>query len=179
MLNTIAIEHQIWIAVPRQGVWCSITEAVQLAQWWPPDHWDIPVLEVGASVIYGFGLEVRPSTITTVESLREFSVCVEPCAFHPDFRPTTTFSLAEEDGGTRLTLTQTGYEGLPNPCRHYHMAECAIGYESVLENLKWYLEETIRTAHDILAPHQSNTKQSPAAIPLPVYSSQEAISILA
>lgn len=159
MLNTIAIEHEIWIAVSRQQVWRSISDPAQLAEWWPPDVWDIPALEVGTSVVYGFGLEIRPAIITALEPLREFAVCAEPCGFHPDFSPTTRFLLADADGGTHLTLIQTGYEGLPNPCREYHMAECVVGYESVLENLKWYLEETLPADHTLIVLPQTRSDE--------------------
>ena len=147
MPRNITLERSIWINAPRQAVWHSITDPEHLADWWSPDHWDIPALTVGARIMYGFELAVSRMTITAVDPMRKFGVCAEPCAVHPDFAPITMFTLSDTRGGTHLTLTQSGYDGLPDPCRQYRMAECANGFQSVLENLKFHLEDSAIFPH--------------------------------
>jgi hypothetical protein len=52
----------------------------------------------------------------------------------------TTWRLAEENGGTRLTITHSGYELEPDDVRHTSMEQNAFGFGMMLENLKAAVE---------------------------------------
>ncbi|MBP1994878.1 SRPBCC domain-containing protein [Paenibacillus eucommiae] len=52
----------------------------------------------------------------------------------PDHAMVTTFLLAEENGGTRVTITETGYE------TREQAKPTEEGYAMSLENLKAHLE---------------------------------------
>ena len=44
----------------------------------------------------------------------------------------TTFLLEEENSGTRVTVTETGFEALPDDIRQQRYNSTAEGYEKVL-----------------------------------------------
>jgi hypothetical protein len=48
--------------------------------------------------------------------------------------------LAEENGGTRLTLIYSGYELMPEATRQQRMEENTFGFGMMLENLQAYIE---------------------------------------
>lgn len=53
---------------------------------------------------------------------------------------TTTFRLEEENGGTRVTIHESGYETIPETERQQWFDATASGYTMSMENLKAYLE---------------------------------------
>jgi hypothetical protein len=53
----------------------------------------------------------------------------------------TRYVLEEEKGGTRVTVSETGFEALPDEIRQERFDSTARGYTTVLANLKSYLEE--------------------------------------
>ncbi len=57
----------------------------------------------------------------------------------PDRSITTTYTLEEENGGTRFTVTETGFESLPEDARKERLDQNGKGWEKVLENLKAFL----------------------------------------
>ncbi len=52
---------------------------------------------------------------------------------------TTTYTLEEENGGTRFTVTETGFESLPEDARNERLDQDSKGWEMLLENLKAFL----------------------------------------
>jgi hypothetical protein len=52
----------------------------------------------------------------------------------------TIWSLEEENGGTRLTITNAGYELEADDVRHNNMEQNAFGFGMMLENLEAYVE---------------------------------------
>jgi len=62
----------------------------------------------------------------------------EPEPSNPSFA--TTYTLEEENGGTRLTLTYSGYERMPEDIRQQNIEENAFGFGMVLANIKAHIE---------------------------------------
>ncbi len=58
----------------------------------------------------------------------------------PERSITTTYTLEEENGGTRFTVTETGFESLSEEARRERLDQNGKGWESVLKNLKAYLD---------------------------------------
>jgi uncharacterized protein YndB with AHSA1/START domain len=52
----------------------------------------------------------------------------------------TAYTLDEENGGTRLTLTYTGYELMPDDVRQKRMLQDQMGFGMMLENLQAFIE---------------------------------------
>ncbi|HMQ30228.1 MAG TPA: SRPBCC domain-containing protein [Chloroflexaceae bacterium] len=130
------VERSIWIAATPERVWQAVTDPALLSQWFGGGAvWEIPLLAVGATALYE-GSEVH--IIEVLDPPRQFTLRWEP---EPPATPTlTTFLLAPEAGGTRVTVRESGYELLPNDIRHRRMAQTDEGYRISLDHLAALLE---------------------------------------
>lgn len=139
MAEALTVERSVWINAPRERVWQAITDAEQIQQWWG-DYWDIPTLEVGATIKFGKPDDFMLATIDVLDPPRQFTIHWPP---QPQYHSTpilTIFVLAEENGGTRVTVSETGFEALPDDVRQTRFDQTAQGYATVMDNLKKYLE---------------------------------------
>ena len=140
-METIAIERSVWIAAPRERAWQAVTEPQHLDQWYATYYrWDIPALRVGAPVkFYGKDAntqsDIQLAMIEVVDPPRQFTL-----RWHSNPELVTTFRLEEENGGTRATITESGYEAVPDDERQAWVDSTDKGYTMSMENLKAYLE---------------------------------------
>ena len=132
-----AVERSIWIAAPRERVWRAITEPEQIAQWLLPR-------ELGARL-----KRDRSDTISLLMGEMEIGLAVLEALDPPqrltsrglpDRLLTTTYTLAEENGGTRATVAMTGFEALPEDARLERQAPSGAAWEMALANLKAFIE---------------------------------------
>jgi uncharacterized protein YndB with AHSA1/START domain len=138
-MEDIAVECSIWIAAPRERVWQAVTEPEQLAQWFAPGSpWEIPQLEVNTTVkFHNTETEILLATIETADPPQQFTLRWEP--EEDGTVLTTSFALAEENDGTRVTIRETGFESLAADIRRSRVEQTTAGYGMSLENLKTYL----------------------------------------
>lgn len=141
MIEPIIVERSIWINAPRERVWHAVTESEQINQWWGGDYWEITALQVGATVKFGDPNDLMVATITIVDPPREFSLQWPPQPQYHSIPMFTTFRLEEEKGGTRVTVTETGFEAMPDTIRQERFDSTAKGYETVLADLKRHVEQ--------------------------------------
>jgi uncharacterized protein YndB with AHSA1/START domain len=137
-----AIERSIWVDAPRERVWQSITDPKQLQQWYSPTTpWLLSALEVGGK-FYVYNVETETETYAEViELLDPPHQLVTRTVVKPTETPHfTAWKLDEENGGTRVTITNSGYELEPENTRHPNMEQNAFGFGMVLANLKAYNE---------------------------------------
>jgi len=142
--DTVAVERSIWINAAREKAWRAVTEPEHLNQWYATYyHWDIPNLYVGTTVTF-YNKDDRAdhqiATIAIVDPPRQFTVRWEPDRRFPAMTLVTTFRLEEENGGTRVTIHESGYEALPEDIRQEWFDATGGGYTMSMENLKSYLE---------------------------------------
>jgi hypothetical protein len=78
------------------------------------------------------------ATIEVVDLLRLFRLRWAPV--EQGVVLVTSFLLGEENGGTRATITETGYDALPKDQRQQWLDSTDAGYTMSMENLKAYLE---------------------------------------
>ena len=136
------LEHKIWIAAPRERVWHAVTETKQIKQWWGADGYaEITELTPGAAIRFKTGDGPIFATVRRVEPQQEFAYEWPP---HPRYFSVpfvTRYILDEEDGGTRVTFSETGFEAWPDDevCRA-RFERISGEFRMVLENLKAYLE---------------------------------------
>jgi len=133
-MEKIAVARDIWINAPRERVWRAVTESEQIRQWWGSDYWEITALQVGATIKFGDPDDLMLATVAVVDPPQ------------PQYHSTaffTTFRLEEENGGTRVTVTESGFEALPDDIRQQRFDSTAQGYETVLAGLKAYVERAI------------------------------------
>lgn len=140
--GTFAIERSIWIKAPINRVWQAVTEPEQIAQWFSPGTpWRGTGLHVGGQIsAYDpeTGADTHVEVIEKVEAPHQFMT--RSRAEPPALPQTTVWTLAEEDGGTRLTITNAGYELEPDATRASTMEQNAFGFGMMLENFKAFIE---------------------------------------
>jgi uncharacterized protein YndB with AHSA1/START domain len=141
-MEPFKVERSIWINAPRERVWRAVTETEEIKQWWGNDDWEITALEVGATVKFGDPDDLLLATVAVVDRPREFSIQWPPQPQYHSIAMVTTYRLEEENGGTRVTVTETGFEALPDDIRQKRFDSTAQGYETVLADLKVYVERT-------------------------------------
>jgi uncharacterized protein YndB with AHSA1/START domain len=135
-----AIERSIWINASRQRVWRAITDPKQVQQWFSPmTPWELSALEVGGRLYVKdaeSGAEMYVQVIELLDPPHRLVTRTEP----PDTIHVTAYTLEEENGGTRLTLTHSGYELEPEDTRWNNMEQNAFGFGMMLENLRAHVE---------------------------------------
>lgn len=136
------LEHQIWIAAPRERAWHAVTETAHIQYWWGASGYaEIEKLTVGASIRFNTTDGPILPTIRVVDPPHQFVYEWPP---HPRYFSVpflTSYTLDEESGGTRLTFSESGFEGWPDDeiCRA-RFERISGEFRMVLENLKAYLE---------------------------------------
>jgi uncharacterized protein YndB with AHSA1/START domain len=141
-LEVIGVERNIWIAAPIEKVWKAITDPAQIEIWFSPGmQWRGTSLQVGGKMaVYDpeTNHDLIVQVVEKVDPPRQLVMRseVQP----PDTPHVTTWTLEEENGGTRLTLTFTGYELEPDSTRDKNMDENGVGFTMMLENIKAHVE---------------------------------------
>jgi uncharacterized protein YndB with AHSA1/START domain len=105
-MDKLTVESSIWIDAPRQDVWRAITETQHIQHWWGDDSYGkIAALQAGAAI--EFGTDAVPGTLVVIDPPRELVYQ------RWDVIPMTTrYLLEEENGGTRLTVSEKGLEAI-------------------------------------------------------------------
>ncbi|MGH8247860.1 MAG: SRPBCC family protein, partial [Gammaproteobacteria bacterium] len=133
-----AIERSIWIDAPLERVWRAITDPKQIQQWFSPTTpWELSALEPGGRLYVQdaeTGAEMYVQVIELLDPPHRLVTRSEPEP--PETIHMTTYTLEEEDGGTRLTLTYSGYVLEPEVSRWINMEQIAFGLGMMLENLQ-------------------------------------------
>lgn len=139
--KTISVERSIWLAAPRQRVWKAITDPKEIEQWFSPGRaWRLSALEVGGrlSVVEAeSGADTYVQTVEVVDAPRLFATRTLP---EDGISYLSTWTLDEENEGTRLTLHYSGYELEPEAERQQKQEENTFGFGMMMENLEAYLE---------------------------------------
>jgi uncharacterized protein YndB with AHSA1/START domain len=138
-VDVISVERSVWINAPRERVWQAVTNPSQLTIWWTGGVWTIPALEVGGEVRFGMADDVATAKIAVLDPPNVFRMDWEPNPLFP-VAMTSELRLTEEDGGTRVTAIESGFEGLPEDIRAKRIEGNERGYEIVLAALKALLE---------------------------------------
>jgi len=144
-MMSLKVEQSVWIAASRERVWRAITDPEQLSQWWSPHRWEIPSLEVGAGVKFGDDEGYSFATIENLDPPNVFGLRWDPETAWPDVERhdiplRTIYVLTEEDGGTRVKVTETGFESLPDDVRRRRFDMTVQGYVQVLDDLQALVE---------------------------------------
>jgi uncharacterized protein YndB with AHSA1/START domain len=141
-MEKIAVERSIWINAPRERVWQAVTQPEQLTKWYATEYaWEIPVLQVGATVkFHNSATEILLARIEVVDPPHQFTIRWQPDKEYPAMSLVTSFLLQEENGGTRATISESGYELLPDDVRQQWMDATGGGYTMSMENLRAYAE---------------------------------------
>jgi uncharacterized protein YndB with AHSA1/START domain len=141
--KTLAIERSIWIAASRERVWRAVTDPKQLQHWFSPTTpWELSALEVGGRYFVHNSetdTEMYVQVIELIDPPRQLITRSVPEPPH-NLVKTTMYTLMEEDDGTRLIVTHSGYDQAPDDTHWGEMEQNAFGFGMMLQNVKAYLE---------------------------------------
>lgn len=130
------IERQMTFPTSRHEVWAAITEPEQISKWFGVEA-ELVLRPGGEGSFRWDDVEVRV-TVEEVSAPSRFSYRWEPSQT-PSGGPTTLveFELEEIEGGTRLTLVESGFAALPAESRR----ENEFGWDEELGHLRAYVLE--------------------------------------
>jgi len=143
--DAFTVRRTIRIAAPVEKVWRAVTEPEHISRWFGRTVLDgAGAGATGTMTFDGYG-EI-PIRVEAVDAPRSVSYrwsnddAVRRAGEMIDEATTTvfTFSLDEIDGGTELTVVETGFDRTSNPAAN--MADHAEGWVSELDKLVALLE---------------------------------------
>lgn len=131
------VERSIWISAPRQRVWDAVTDPAQMAQWFlSPSLGAQLKRDAGGKLLICFGpMEVGIAVFDTLDAPRRAT-----SRSLPEKQLVTAYAFEEENGGTRVTVTMSGFETLPTGAVQERLAPTGAAWEKALANLKAYVE---------------------------------------
>ena len=157
--STDRIEKQVLLRAPRERVWRAVSDAQQFGSWFGV-QFDAPFV-AGAQLIGRItptkvDAEIAKAqephagkafewSVERVEPMRLISFRWHPFAVEPGFdysqEPTTlvTFELEEEPDGTKLTISESGFDRIPLERRLKAFAANEQGWEAQSQLIAKYL----------------------------------------
>ena len=113
-MEQVKVERSIWIDAPRERVWQAITDPADLAKWLlPPALGADMQCDANDTILVSMGgMEIPIAVLEEVDAPRQ----VRSYGL-PDHVISITYLLEEENGGTRVTVTMSGFEKLPVDAR--------------------------------------------------------------
>src|SRR5215203_3168146 len=144
--STDRIEKTIILQAPRFSVWRALTESSELGRWFGAvlkDPFRPGVRVQGPITIPGYQHLTMDITVEQMEPERLFSWRWQPGGDpgkYPDEpRTLVVFELEDMPEGTRLTVTETGFDSLAPSRRTTSYRENDAGWTGQLKNLTKYL----------------------------------------
>lgn len=159
--STNRIEKQVLLQASLERVWSAISNAKEFGSWFGVQFDDAFVegeQTTGEIVPTTVDPEVAKSqepyegqpfeiTIERIKPMHHFSFRWHPYAIDPDFdyskEPTTliVFELEETDGGTLLSITESGFDSIPLERRAKAFEMNDQGWKAQLTLISKYLEQ--------------------------------------
>lgn len=146
------IERAMKLSASRSDVWRALTTEDGLAGWWA-DRVEVD-LRPGGTMRFHFGEKygIGEAEIEVLEPEHRFAFLwspftLEDAADYPDLRTRVEFTLAEERGGTMLTLRETGFASLPEVLAARALSDNQRGWDEELGHLRTYLKAGVTVVH--------------------------------
>jgi uncharacterized protein YndB with AHSA1/START domain len=144
-MNTDRIEKKLFLRAPRTRVWKALADARQFGAWFGVEFQG--AFQPGARLegrltIKGYDHLTMEVMVERVEPERLFSYRWHPYAVDPKMdysgEPTTLveFQLEEKDGGTQLTVVESGFDGIPAARRDEAFRMNDHGWTAQLKNIE-------------------------------------------
>jgi uncharacterized protein YndB with AHSA1/START domain len=134
------IRRSVVVAADRETVWQAITQPEQFSKWFGGQI-QFERLAVGEAMTF---FETESGTIAIVEPPERFGFYWTAETGYP-VETLVTFHLETVAGGTRITVTETGFEALPEEVRQIPFDRNNKGWGIQMENIAAYL----RTVDDV------------------------------
>jgi uncharacterized protein YndB with AHSA1/START domain len=148
--TTDRIEKKTLLRAPRARVWRALTDAREFGQWFGVslEGAFAPGAHVrGKITTKGYDHLTMELWVEKIEPERLFSYRWHPFAIDPNVdyskEPTTLvqFNLAEADGGTLLTVVETGFDAVPLARRPKAFEMNTHGWEMQTKQIAQYLAD--------------------------------------
>lgn len=135
------------IAAPPERVFHSLTDPEELAAWWgspetyQTEYWNADFRVGGKWVAGGHGSDGTPYSVSgeylEIDPPRRLVMTwAHDWERGAEYKTTVAFTLDVIEGGTRLTLRHSGFEGRQEQCRSH-----GEGWKMVLDWLRDYVEQ--------------------------------------
>lgn len=144
--GALTVTRTVTINAPIEKVWAAITEAEHIARWFGQSA-VLDEVAVGATGVFSFeGYGDFPVRIEELDPLRAIAYrwsndnarALDPDQVDPDHSTVFRFTLEPLDGGTQLTVVETGFGTLADPAAS--LESNRGGWTSELDELVSYLE---------------------------------------
>jgi uncharacterized protein YndB with AHSA1/START domain len=148
MSETDKIEKTIVLRAPRSRVWRAISDAREFGTWFRvklEGPFTVGKIAHGSITYPGYEHVKFTAHIDAIEPEHRMVMRWHPNAIDPDAdysaEPMTTvvFRLDDVPGGTRLTVTETGFDALPPDRRDLAFRSNDGGWAEQLTNVERYL----------------------------------------
>jgi uncharacterized protein YndB with AHSA1/START domain len=143
---TDRIERSIHLKAPRSRVWRAITNAEEFGGWFGANlkgQTFAPGKPTKGPITYpGYEHVMFDVVVEHMEPERIFSWRWHPAAIEPDVdyshepRTLVVFELADADGGTHLTITESGFDKIPPERRLGAFRLNSGGWDGQLRNIE-------------------------------------------
>jgi len=149
--DTDRIEKKIQLAAPRSRVWRAISDSKQFGEWFRvklEEQFTEGKTVRGAILHKGYENVAMELKIERIEPERYFSYRWHPYAIDPkvDYssEPTTLveFLLEEADGGTALTIIESGFDRIPLARRADALKMNDHGWTAQAKNIANYVSQS-------------------------------------
>ena len=148
--TTDQIVKETVLRAPRSRVWKAVSDAQEFGEWFRVDlsgQTFRPGEPVQGKMTYP-GYEGMPfeMVVADIEPERLFSFRWHPYGIDPNYdysdEPMTLveFELEEVDGGTKLTVTESGFDNIPLARRAEAFRMNSEGWAGQMENIRKYVE---------------------------------------
>lgn len=144
------IEKKVVLRAPRARVWRALTDAREFSEWFGVTlrgQFE-PGKQITGPVTYpGYEHLTMTTWVERMEPERLFSFRWHPAAIDPkvDYsnEPTTLveFRLEDAPGGTLLTVTESGFQGLPAARQGFAHEANSSGWEEQLRNIERHVAQ--------------------------------------
>lgn len=148
MSNTDRIEKELHLRAPRARVWSALTDAAQFSEWFRMKL-EGPFVAGGATrgriTIPGYEHVTVAFEVESIEPQTRFAYRWHPYAVDPkvDYAgeaPTLVeFTLRDHEGGTLLTVVESGFDKLPAHRRDEAFRMNTEGWQGQMKNIERYV----------------------------------------
>jgi uncharacterized protein YndB with AHSA1/START domain len=151
MNNIDRIEKEIIVHAPRAKVWRTVTDSREFGKWFQVEMQDafVPGARVRGRITNPAHVHlILELHVERIEPERLFSWRWHPYAVDPlqDYsnEPTTlvVFEFGEVPEGTRITVTETGFDKIPLARRAEAFRMNSEGWAAQLQNINRYVGQT-------------------------------------
>lgn len=143
------IERSVWIAASRSRVWRALSDPREFGAWFRA-RFDQAVFVAGASMTGNItypgyehlrmALDVERVEPETTLAFRWHPYAIDPeCDYSAEEKTLVVFSLEEAEGGTRVTVRESGFDRVPAERRDLAFRMNSGGWEQQVQNIAEYV----------------------------------------